>query len=72
MERRIVFCSACDRDVEVVLRDGNEADGPHPDLSGAVCMDIGRHCTGSACPIAAVPTREMRVRIERITGGTGG
>ena len=72
METRIVYCSACDREVELALRDGNEAGGPHPDLSGAVCMDVGRHCSGSTCPIAAVGPREMRVRIERIRGGRVG
>lgn len=68
METRLVYCSACDQDVELVMRDGNEASGPHPDLSGAVCMDVGRHCTGTTCPIAAVPPRQTRVRIERIRG----
>ena len=66
MELRLVYCSACDQEVELVLPDGNEADGPNPDLSGAVCMDVGRHCTGSTCPIAAVPPGDMRVRVERI------
>lgn len=66
METRIAYCSACDQDVELVLADGNEADGADADLSEAVCMEVGRHCTGSTCPIAAVPPQEMRVRIQRI------
>jgi hypothetical protein len=71
MEMRLVYCSGCDQEVELLLRDGSESGGPHPDLSGAVCMGVGRHCTGTTCPIAAVPPREMRKRVERIRGWGG-
>ena len=55
MEKRTIYCSACDREVAVVLRDGNESYGPHPDLEGAGCSELGARCTGTACPVCAVP-----------------
>lgn len=66
MQARLVYCSACDQDVELLVRDANDAGGSQADLDGAVCMEVGRHCAGTTCPIAAVPAVEMRARMERI------
>ena len=55
MEKRVIYCTGCDRDVEVVLRDGCEAGGAHPELAGAACLEAGWRCTGASCPICAVP-----------------
>jgi hypothetical protein len=59
MDTRLIYCTACDRDVEVVLRDELEAGGDAPDLVGAVCLDIGSKCTGSVCPICAVSRQRI-------------
>ncbi|HEX8903490.1 MAG TPA: hypothetical protein VF771_01470 [Longimicrobiaceae bacterium] len=50
MEKRVIYCTGCDRNVEVLLRDGGE-----PELAGAVCLEVGWRCTGTSCPICAVP-----------------
>ena len=68
METRFVHCSACDQEVELVLPGSDGEDGRNADLSGAICMDAGRHCGGSTCPLSAMPPRDMRRRIERIRG----
>jgi hypothetical protein len=59
MEARVIYCSACDRNVEVVLRQDGE-------LAEAACLDIGERCTGTTCPLGAVPPDEVRARPERI------
>jgi hypothetical protein len=64
MERRTIYCSACDREVQVVLSE--DRGGAEPDLDGAVCLDIGVTCTGTMCPVCAVSPdriREMLVQI---------
>jgi hypothetical protein len=63
MEKRTVYCTACDRDVEVVLRDDHEAGAEKPDLVGAICLDIGARCTGSVCPICAVSRQKIQEEI---------
>lgn len=55
MEKHRVYCSACDREVELLLREGAAGE-----LAGAVCTDIGALCTGAACPICA--TAPVRIR----------
>lgn len=58
MERRTVYCSACDREVQLVLADGRS--GPEPDLTGSVCLDIGESCTGAMCPVCAISPERIR------------
>ena len=54
MEKRTIYCAGCDREVEVILRDGHEAASAAPELAGAACLDIARRrCTGTTCPICA-------------------
>ena len=60
MEKRLIYCTGCDREVEVVLRDGSEAGGAHPELAGAACLEVGWRCMGTSCPICAVALGEMR------------
>jgi hypothetical protein len=62
MEKRVIYCTGCDRDVEVVLRDGSEAGGPRPELAEAACLEVGWRCTGTSCPICAVPLDPARAR----------
>ena len=58
MERRTIYCSACDREVQVVL--SQEREGDEPELTGAVCLDIGESCTGTMCPVCAVSPERIR------------
>lgn len=50
MEKRVIYCTGCDRNVEVLL-----AGGPTPELAGATCLEAGWRCTGTSCPICAEP-----------------
>jgi hypothetical protein len=60
MERRVIYCSACDRNVQVVLDEG----GSPEDLTGAVCLDIGHTCTGTMCPVVAISPDAIRRQLE--------
>ena len=53
-----IFCSACDREVAVIVTDDK--------LEGAVCMDIGEQCTGAMCPICAEPPEVIREKVVEI------
>lgn len=66
METRVIYCSVCDREVEVVLKPGTETAAAVPDLEGSACLDIGARCTGSMCPICATSPAEIRQRLEQI------
>jgi hypothetical protein len=58
----LAYCSACDRQVRVVLQPGHqgEAGGPVLDASSVVCLEHGESCTGEFCPLFGVPTAQMR------------
>ena len=66
MNTRVAFCSACDRDVEILIRDGpaQDAQAPVGDAE-VVCLDIGDRCTGNLCPVGAVSSTAMMVRLVR-------
>ena len=68
MKTQNTYCSACDRDVKVVITDGPSHDG-HANLHDAevVCLEIGDHCTGNLCPIGATPPAVMAARL--VTNG---
>jgi hypothetical protein len=54
MEKRVAFCSACDRNVPVVVLRGVWEQRPpsRRDAEEAiVCLDYGVRCTGSLCPM---------------------
>lgn len=66
-EIHYAYCSACDQQVPVVLRDDTVL-GPVPsarDPSNLVCLAYGKTCTGSMCPLFQVPTEQMRENLER-------
>lgn len=71
MEKQRIYCSACDREVEVLLRDGAQAADDAGALEGAVCLDIGERCTGTSCPICAIPPDEIRAALVRIGAPPG-
>jgi hypothetical protein len=66
MERQIAFCSACDRDVQIVITDSYTHDG-HANLqdSEIVCLEIGDQCTGTLCPFGAMSSAVMAARLVR-------
>jgi hypothetical protein len=53
---RLGYCSACDRNVPVVLRAPVERGRkPSPkDAEALVCLDYGVRCTGNMCPLFSV------------------
>lgn len=67
MKTQLAYCSACDREVRVLLTDAPEQDAQAaiPDAE-VVCLEIGRLCTGSMCPIGAVSPSAMMVRRIRV------
>lgn len=71
MEKHLIYCSACDREVEVLLRDGVRAAGATGKLEGAVCMDIGELCTGTSCPICASAPAQIRSELAQIRSRPG-
>jgi hypothetical protein len=67
METRTVYCSACDREVQVVF----EATPQQPDTAGptvdpsGVCVDYTTDaCTGSVCALFDLPPAEMLVKLK--------
>jgi hypothetical protein len=67
MDKHLAYCSACDRQVEVVVNPGartNPATGELEDE--VVCLELGESCTGSMCPMCDVPTDEMRRSLDQL------
>jgi hypothetical protein len=68
MKTQKAFCSACDRQVEVVIPD-DLPEGTLPsahDPSSCICLEFGETCTGSLCPLFEVPTGQMEENYKRI------
>ena len=66
MKSQLAYCSACDKDVRIVVTDEPSQDG-HANLhdSEIVCLEIGGACTGHLCPIGAAPPTVMAARLVR-------
>lgn len=66
MEKHWAYCSACDRQVEIMVRPGARTD-PTTGASAdeVVCLEVGHSCTGALCPITDMPPDEMREALER-------
>jgi hypothetical protein len=66
MKSQVAFCSACDKDVRIVITDEPSQDG-HANIheSEVVCLEIGESCTGNLCPIGAAPPAVMAARLVR-------
>jgi hypothetical protein len=66
MQAQTAFCSACDKDVRIIITDEPSQDG-HANLheSEVVCLEIGDHCTGALCPIGAASPTIMAARLVR-------
>ena len=66
MKSQIAYCSACDKDVRIVLTDQPSHDGQaNVHDSEVVCLEIGDACTGSLCPIGATSPTVMVARLVR-------
>ena len=63
MRAHLAYCSACDKEVHIVVSDDARNSIQDP---GAVCLEIGHKCTGSMCPIGAAPPAEMAARLVRL------
>jgi ribosomal protein S27E len=57
------YCSACDRDVQILVTDeaDHDAQANIPDAE-VVCLEIGDRCTGSLCPVGAISHSAMLAR----------
>lgn len=66
MENHQLFCSACDREVRVLITPAlNEQGQAVLHDSEVVCLDIGSKCTGNMCPLGAAEPNAMVSRIIR-------
>jgi hypothetical protein len=66
MRSHRLFCSACEREVNLVITDAPAHDGQATLLdSDVVCLEVGERCTGALCPLGAVGPDAMVGRIVR-------
>lgn len=66
MKGHELFCSACDRQVRVMITDSPAHEGQatlHDEE--LVCLEIGEQCTGNLCPLGATAPSAMVARIVR-------
>ena len=62
-----MYCSARDQDVRVMITDEPVNDGQANILdSEIVCLEIGDTCTGSMCPICAMPPQAVDARLAKL------
>ncbi|HEU4995574.1 MAG TPA: hypothetical protein VFT29_12180 [Gemmatimonadaceae bacterium] len=66
MKTQTAYCSACDRDVNIVITDEPSQDGQaNLHESEIVCLEIGSQCTGGLCPVGATSSAVMAARLIR-------
>jgi hypothetical protein len=58
--KHLIYCSACDREVAIVIESAPDAEESDNTLMNVVCTEIGENCTGLMCPICAKPSDQMR------------
>ncbi len=64
MKTNQLFCSACDRQVRVLISEaplGEHQATVHDDE--LICLEIGEHCTGNLCPLGAAEPNAMVGRL---------
>jgi hypothetical protein len=68
MRTQKAYCSACDRQVEVVVpNDLPEGSLPSAhDPASCICLEFGESCTGSLCPLFEIPTGQMEENYRQI------
>ena len=63
------YCSACDREVTVGVKEGYEVRPDEPiDGRAVVCFEHGTSCTGELCPLFGLPPDRMRRNLEEAQG----
>jgi len=66
MKPQMVYCSGCDRNVQVLLEDAGHDDAQasvhDPEI---ICLEIGDWCTGALCPLGAAEPNAMVSRLIR-------
>jgi hypothetical protein len=66
MDNRQLYCGACDREVRVLITEAPSADGQATVQDAElVCLEIGKYCTGTMCPLGAAEPSAMVGRIIR-------
>jgi hypothetical protein len=66
MKNHQMFCSACDREVRVMITDTPAMeDQASVHDEEMVCLDVGEQCVGNLCPIGAAAPNVMVSRIMR-------
>jgi hypothetical protein len=66
MKSAQLFCSACDRDVHVMITEAPTHEGQamlHDEE--VVCLELADRCTGTLCPLGAIAPNEMVGRLVR-------
>ena len=72
MDKHFAYCSACDRQVEVVMKPGYVPEPGRPVPAEAmVCLAHGDTCTGALCPLFDVPPAEMGQKLTELKGKGG-
>ena len=64
MKSHQLYCSACDRQVRVLISETPRASTRrrvHDDE--LICLEIGEHCTGGMCPLGAAEPNAMVARL---------
>jgi hypothetical protein len=69
MEKHMIFCSACDREVAVLVRSSDNAEETDITMMDVLCTEIGVHCTGTFCPVCAQAIPIMCEELEQSGGG---
>jgi len=66
MKNHLLYCSACDREVRVLITGTPlyEDQAPLRDQE-LICLDIGGRCTGNLCPLGAAAPNAMVGRLIR-------
>ena len=69
MDKHFAYCSACDRQVEVVMKPGYTPEPGKPVPAEAmVCLAHGDTCTGNLCPLFGVPPASMARALTELKG----
>lgn len=63
---RTVYCSACDRNVTLMMEPEGKLTPSLAASGGKVCLDYGDKCTGEMCPTLAIPPEEVRENLARL------
>ena len=67
MDKQWAYCSACDRQVEVVVKASGRVDPVTGEaVDELVCLEVGDTCTGALCPITDATPEELRENLDSL------